>query len=103
MVYELFHERSFFIAPNDATFEGFTESGIYVSRKDFVLLPTWKNMAQVLQVHPSCRDVRAGDAVIYKKHDTRELNGVEGDFFVLFEQQVLGILKRSNGDVWFKC
>lgn len=101
MHYELLHERSFFVEPNDATFEGFTESGIYIQKKDFVLLPTWKNMGRVLQAHPSCRDVRVNDFVIYRKHAPKELNCEAGDFFVLFERQVLGILKLGNGDPWF--
>jgi hypothetical protein len=90
-----------FIEPNDSMFVGFTESGIFIERRDFKILPSWKNGGRVLQAHPSCRDVRVNDFVIYRKHAPKELNGVEGMFWALMEQQVLGVLRRGNGDVWF--
>ena len=45
MNYELLQDKSLFIEPTLAGFEGYTESGIYLQRKDFKLNPSWRNSA----------------------------------------------------------
>jgi co-chaperonin GroES (HSP10) len=100
--YTLAHEHSFFVELNESTYEGFTESGIKLQRKDFSVSPTWKNTARVITTHPSCTDVKMNDLVVFKKHSTKRLGAIEGELLVLFERQVLGVIRKGNGDVWFQ-
>lgn len=99
--YSLTHERSFFVEPDQSNYNGFTESGIFIERKDFKLLPSWKTLARVLQVHPTCRDVRVNDLIVHRRHAPLKIHGVEGAFHVMFESQVLGIVRRADGSSWF--
>jgi hypothetical protein len=101
MIYTLSHPRSMFIELCEATYEGFTESGIQILKKDFVVNPSWKNTARVIMAHPECRDVKINDLVCFKKHTQKRLGACEGDLLVLLEHQVLGIIRKGNGDVWF--
>lgn len=101
MIYTLAHPRSMFIELNESTYDGFTESGIQILKKDFVVCGTWKNTGRVLACHPSCRDVRMNDLVIFRKHAPKRLGAVEGEMLVLFEYQILGIIRKSDGKVFF--
>lgn len=101
MIYTLSHPRSLFIELCEATYEGFTESGIQILKKDFIINSTWKNTARVIMAHPECRDVKINDMVIFKKHTQKRLGSVQGDLLVLLEHQVLGIIRKVDGSVWF--
>ena len=102
MIYTLAHERSMFVELHDASYDGFTESGIELHRRDFVVNKTWKNLARVLSLHPSCKDVKVNDLVVFRKHMTKRLGAVEGELLVLLERHVLGIVRKVNGNVWFE-
>jgi hypothetical protein len=97
MNYVLSQDKSLFIAPTLAGFEGYTESGIYLQRKDFMLNPSWRNSARVTQIHPTCTAAKVGDFVLYRKHAPLEI----GDYFVLFESQILCFLRKADGGVWY--
>lgn len=99
--YTLLHPRSFFVELNESTYEGVTESGIQLQRKDFTIGHTWKNTARVLALGPDCRNVKSGDLVVFRKHSTKRLGAIEGELLVLLEHQILGIIRKANGDVWF--
>jgi co-chaperonin GroES (HSP10) len=99
--YTLAHPRSMFVELNDSTYEGITESGIQLQRKDFTVNKTWKNTARVILAHPSCKDVKMNDLVVFRKHSTKRLGAVEGEMLVLFEHQILGIIRKADGKVFF--
>jgi hypothetical protein len=101
MIYTLSHPRSMFIELNESTYEGFTESGIQILKKDFIVNPTWKNTARVIMIHPTCRDVKMNDLVVFKKHTAKRLGAVDGELLILLEHQILGIIRKSNGKEFF--
>jgi co-chaperonin GroES (HSP10) len=90
-----------FVELNTSTYEGFTDSGIQILKKDFVVSPTWRNTARVIMAHPECRYVKINDMVCFKKHTQKRLGAEQGDLLVLLEHQILGIIRKGNGDVWF--
>ena len=101
MIYTLAHECSMFVELHDASYDGVTESGIAIKRRDFVVGKTWRNLARVLSLHPTCKDVKVNDLVVFRKHMTKRLGAIEGELLVLLERHVLGIIRKENGDVWF--
>jgi hypothetical protein len=99
--YNLIHPRSMFIELSDASYDGFTESGIELHRRDFTLSGTWKNIARVIMAHETCRDVKMNDLIVFRKHAPKRLGALQGELLHLFEYQVLGVVRKGDGSVWF--
>lgn len=92
----LFHERSLLLEPLEN--EGFRKSGIYIKLSRVV----GQCYGRVIKTHPTCRDVKPGDFIVYRKHAPIQLDRNREKLFVLFESQVIGALRTDDGQTWFE-
>jgi co-chaperonin GroES (HSP10) len=90
-----FGHRVFFLRPFQA--QGETDTGILLQHHD-KLPPIY---GRVTQTHPSCRDVRVGDWVVYAPNRPTRVKTREGSLYVLDETQVLGVVEAGDGHPWF--
>ena len=95
MTFVPFAYRSLYLKP--FAMDGTTASGIVLQHHDKLA----KIYGRVTAVHPSCRNVRVGDWVIFEPGRPERLSTREGAIYCLREQHVLGVVEPGDRRAWF--
>jgi co-chaperonin GroES (HSP10) len=94
--FELLQEHSFLMEENEN--QGHTAGGIHVQLGRL----QYRNYGVVYQTHPTCKHVLPGDFIVYKKYAPQLLTHTQGKSWVMYESQVLAILREDDGQTWYE-